>query len=482
MSAEASTSLFKRGLDALKSMRYPLFLCLTAVVAFVAVIYFFSPRFSIWKGLGLGTPLSYSNPECNRALFTQKKIENPYQFYEYPPTQNADANWRLLFPLLGHYLHISGVPFFALPFIGCLLVLAFVAHLVCQRTGDRWLALGVATLMGSTSWFFVSTGWLAYFDSWYVLGLLLVGFAPSRWALASACFLTPWVDERFAVVLPVAMVVRGVYFNRFEERPWTNNWRDLLVIIGTMLPWVAFRVFIMVEGTDSYTVTHHFTRYNYLRDVQLRYLIESHWVGFRAVWIFVVCFLWLAMPVEKRWWTLPLLGVILATQIPLAALSGDWSRDVSSMLPVAILGVLLLQRYKRAWAYNCVFAALAFNLLAPAHHGFDKWRLPIANLYTEIERYKNPPDYLNPLAYNQLAIQLADRGDYANALTNLNHAVYLNAKNPDVLFNRGFVRWQLGDRNGAVEDLSKAIKIAPDNWVQHSQAKQLLDNISSQPR
>ena len=36
-------------------------------------------------------------------------------------------------------------------------------------------------VFGAAGWYFASASWLGYFDSWVVLGLLLLAFAPSRW-------------------------------------------------------------------------------------------------------------------------------------------------------------------------------------------------------------------------------------------------------------------------------------------------------------
>ena len=58
---------------------------------------------------------------------------------------------------------------------------------------------------------FVSTGWLAYFDSWYVLGLLVATFSGSRSSPRPqpACC-APWIDERFVLALPLVVLIRGV--------------------------------------------------------------------------------------------------------------------------------------------------------------------------------------------------------------------------------------------------------------------------------
>jgi len=469
-------NVFSRIFVFLDRLSYPVFLLVASVLAFLIVIYFFCPRFVLWLGLDLGTPISFSNPEVMRALSTMKKIEHPFQFIA---NQDSMCHWRLLFPLLGHYLYIPRFLFLCLPHLGCLLVFAFTVHLVCKSTNDRLIALGTAVLMGTSSWFFVSTGWLTYFDSWYLLGLLIVGFSPSLWATAMACFLTPWVDERFVITLPISVLVRCVYFSRLGEREWKANFRDLLVIGGAALPWVVFRLVIMLAGKDPFTLMSQLElngSFSHIdgRTVHYDYVIRSHWYGLRAVWAFVVASVWYAFPPKRRLWTMAMIGVILVAEIPLMAVSGDWARDMATLIPAALLGILLLYRFKTNWLKDWLCLALAFNLLAPAIHGFSFWQYPVNSLYTEIEHYKNPPDYLNPLAYNQVAINLAQQGDWTNALTNLNYALCLDSKQPVVLFNRSRVRQRLGDEAGANSDMEKAFRVAPAGWVRRPQVARSL--------
>ena len=52
----------------------------------------------------------------------------------------------------------------------------------------------------------ISTAWLAYFDSWYILGLLLTVFASPAEMLA-AVVVTPWIDERFVLTLPLCLIL-----------------------------------------------------------------------------------------------------------------------------------------------------------------------------------------------------------------------------------------------------------------------------------
>ena len=98
------------------------------------------------------------------------------------------------------------------------------ARAVARRVADLFSTSPLAptilaTLLFATlPWFFVSSGWLGYFDSWYVLGLVAAAFVPSRWVLGAVAVLTPWVDERFLLALPVILLIREASLQRMEDR------------------------------------------------------------------------------------------------------------------------------------------------------------------------------------------------------------------------------------------------------------------------
>lgn len=160
-----------------------------AVAAFFAINYFFCPRFVMWRGLDL--PDAWYFPELNRAVDALQQIRNPFAPIDHP--SNDVLQWRLLFPLLAYCLAIPDFVYLILPHIGCVVTLGWVAKLMLDHTGSGWIAFLGAVMIGTTSWFFVSTGWLAYFDSWYILGLLLASFHRSHWLLVASCILVPWI-------------------------------------------------------------------------------------------------------------------------------------------------------------------------------------------------------------------------------------------------------------------------------------------------
>ncbi|AKV66368.1 tetratricopeptide repeat protein [Microcystis panniformis] len=65
----------------------------------------------------------------------------------------------------------------------------------------------------------------------------------------------------------------------------------------------------------------------------------------------------------------------------------------------------------------------------------------------------------NPIAYNNRGIIRRQTGDKEGALEDLDKAVSLNSNNPIAYNNRGVIRFDLGDNAGALEDLNIAIAL-----------------------
>ncbi|MDE3083930.1 MAG: hypothetical protein KGJ37_01760 [Verrucomicrobiota bacterium] len=167
-----------------------------ALLAALFSLFRFSPNFSRWSALG--TP--FLLPEVARANDALRQLGHPLVHID--SYTNRVLQWRLFFPLLGHALHLPPKIYLALPHVGCLAVLVFIVGLT-RKHGFGWLeSFAAAALLATCSWFFVSAGLLGFFDSWYVLGLLLLVFSEDvRWA-ASAVLIAPWIDERFVIMLP----------------------------------------------------------------------------------------------------------------------------------------------------------------------------------------------------------------------------------------------------------------------------------------
>src|SRR6476620_11351827 len=117
-------------------------------------------------------------PELHRAFHALHQLQDPWQRIDDPV--NRVIEWRLLWPVIAHSLGFSHSVYFAVPYLGCIAALAAVSTITWRATKDALPTFAASILAATSSWFFVSTGWLAYFDSWLILGLLLASFASGR--------------------------------------------------------------------------------------------------------------------------------------------------------------------------------------------------------------------------------------------------------------------------------------------------------------
>lgn len=432
---------------------YPLYLALSALLISLIVVYFYSPRFVTWQGLHI--PPSLFNPEVNRGNDALKQLANPFDTSFRP--SNGIIRWRLLFPLISHALHFSDKLYLSLPYVGALLVFAFMAHVAFQETKDRLAAFLIALLSGTTSWFFVSSGWLGYFDSWYIFALLLVAFSPSRRLLLAACLLGPWVDERFIFALPVVLFVRRFYFHKETSYDWSKWKCEARLVIVAIIPYILIRLAIIKMGGDqSESVkqfglalnTPHF----------FPYLLLGIWNSFRGLWFFVGLLFWITYRYYYRIASI-ILGLLMVAIFSFSIyVAGDVSRSLSMFLPVPLLGIFYGYRHRPEWMRSAIPIIVAFNLVAPASHVMTAFTVPIFNLRYELSRFQDPPPEVNPLAYITQAEILIREKKFDDALKLLNYATQLKFDSARAHYNTGYIKYTKGQYDDALTDFTFSIR------------------------
>ena len=435
-----------------------LFAAVASVLAFVLVIACFAPRFVHWTWIDLDSS-EHHPPDFNRAIDTLRQLEHPFTPIANPT--NIVINWRLLFPLLGHLLRLPAWAFLALPAVGCLLVLAYVAYLVRREGGTRPAAFAATALSATTSWFFVSTGWLAYFDSWYVLGLLVATFSRSTVAAAVACLLSPWVDERFVLTLPLVVLVRAIH-RATPQRGVSNRLRsEGLLLFALLAPYCALRLIVLVTAQDLGSATHLRGR---LASFQISGdVITGLSCGLRALWVFVIAapvLLALKRRLAEAALLVLLVAVTAAANVPIAT---DLSRAASTVLPAAVLGMVLLVRAEPKRAFWPLAAALAFNLLTPAYHVVEGWsdRISILSLYSEIDRLKHPPQYVAVFHLTRAA-KLGAQGRPAPALAEIESAIRIDPKLAVAHITKGLILDEMGKTAEAAACFDRGVSLAPE--------------------
>jgi Tetratricopeptide repeat len=434
-----------------------LFATAASVVAFVLVIACFAPRFVLWGWIDLD-PAEHHAPEFNRAIDTLRQLEHPFVPITNPT--NRVINWRLLFPLLGHLLRLPQRAFLALPPLGCLLVLGYVASLVRREGGTRPAALAATALMGTTSWFFVSTGWLAYFDSWYVLGLLVAAFSRSRIAPATACLLSPWVDERFVLTLPLIVLVRGICAGTIDGGVSKRFRSEGLLFCALMAPYCILRLIALVTAQDQGSAAHlrgHFATVHIAGVV-----IDGLWSGLRALWVFVIVAPVLLASRGRLVQAGLLVLLVAATAAANVSIATDLSRGTSTVIPAALLGIILLVRAGPRVARLPLAAALAFNLLAPAWHVIEGWGegIPIFPLHVELYRLKHPPLHV-ALLHVTRAIKLGTQRQPTRALAEIETAIRIDPRSAAAQMSKGMVLDDMGKTAEAAKCYDRAVRLIP---------------------
>jgi hypothetical protein len=420
---------------------------------------FFCPRFVIWYGLWV--PEAWFNPEVNRAVDALRQLQNP--FVTIYNSSNVVIQWRLFFPLLAHGLGFPYWLYLALPQIGCLLAVGYLIHIVRRHTGDGRLALLAAGALVSADWFFVSMGWLAYFDSWYVLGLLVAAFSPSRLALGVVCLVEPWIDERFILALPVCAAVRLLY-----DREWRHrSWRALSTEVGLMLlltlPYVGVRAGLIFTR-DAGSTLYLQNTVNELKTASGWRLAEGWWAGFRMAWVYGIAFAILVWRRQPGWVRLAALGAVGGVTFVALFIAGDISRNMAVALPALLLGVLMICSFYPRASRMVLGIVLLANLLLPATHVILSFKLPIHSVVHEMAEWWNPPACVNPVTYVDEGTKLLNQGDGPKAEHYFDNAVRLNPDLPEAWLGRGVAGLSRGDLAAALRDLNRALQLRP-RWA-----------------
>lgn len=295
--------------------------------------------------------------------------------------------WRLLPPAVGRVLQLPDWMTLGVAHLGCLVLILALTRFALRHgpegPGRGREAWAFAVVAGATAPFFTSMGWLGYYDSWLALALLTVAWSGRRRWVWLACLLAPWVDERFVLGLPLALVVRGLLAEgRWPEWGW---WRaQALVPAGLVLGYVGVRLQLGGSG-GSQTVEGYLRSFVFGRDIPLGMRLQGLWQGLRFAWIPVLmatvacsCGSLGRMPRRFR--------PVLAAGIVVTAVVGLWTaldmaRSMVLVLAVVPLGWLWAVR-QPWWRRHQVGPALAMAaLLVPAHHVVERTLYPVDCLW-----------------------------------------------------------------------------------------------------
>lgn len=379
--------------------------------------------------------------------------------------------WRLLFPVIAHGLHLPPTLFFGLAYLGCLFALTYLAGLL-RAAGCSWSETALALItVGAASWFFTSTGWLGYFDSWLALGLLITAFSERRWLVLLACVLTPWIDERFVVAAPLALLCRWLWW------PETFRFKRDAILPGALLAGFIFvRLGVLATHSDAgATVGGYLGSRNYL-DAPFSRIVLGLWEGLRTGWVFTVgavVLLW-----RRRSQGILLGAVLLALAGLGLGTAQDYSRSMTMLLPAAVLGLLLARRSSASWLPLALRVSAGAALLLPAHHVMSDAVAPILNLQHALYSLDHPPAIAMPEWHELRAIHAMEKAEFTLADSELALAIKLAANPASPARQRGI----LAATQGRWADARKYFSLMadhdpknPDAWLMCAQASHALD-------
>jgi tetratricopeptide (TPR) repeat protein len=487
------------------------FLALVSIGVALIITFCFCPRYVLWRGV-VFTPACYT-AEAGRAHSTIEQIKDPFA----PVQRDSDRviAWRILLPLIWYSLSLPISVYLILPHLGCLATLGLIAYLVHQRTGDRRQTLLATIVMGASTWFFVSSGWLTYFDSWVIGGLILLTFSNARWLLAVLCLVIPWIDERFLMAVPLCLVARSVVVVGTERRSLKTLVIDAAAILIPCLVYPGLRIWLMSKGVSQTELNGYardnFTLAQWLSVSPFRYA-EGAWAGVRAAWVYIGLLLWLLWSERLRLQGLLLAAVLVVTVFIALLVAGDLDRSVSIVAPLALLGILELARQKPDVLRKTLPWVAGASLLLPASHVLTGFKTPIFYLYTEMDRWQHPPAEFCPEFYVQQGIECDDagqydeaatkyawaleldphhvpayvarclmrtrRGDVRGAMEDAQTAIDLDPKEPEAYFARAFARIRQKDWGGAQSDLQTALQLAPAGWHRAKELQEMLLQVN----
>jgi TPR repeat protein len=222
-------------------------------------------------------------------------------------------------------------------------------------------------------------GWLGYYDSWLALGLLSVAFTRSRLVVIAVCLLTPWIDERFVLGLPLALFTRLLSplpaappIQPLSIRPWFFH--QALWPVVVVLAYVVLRLSLGGSGSSA-TLSSYLNQFVFSQKISAPDRLFGAWSGLRVAWIFVL------FALAGRYPGRLLLSFTAALTAFLAVVTAlDSSRSMVLLLPLLPLGwrTAIASPWLHPRYLPLASAALAVLACAlPAHHVVGRFVIPV---------------------------------------------------------------------------------------------------------
>jgi hypothetical protein len=351
-----------------------------ALLVIAVTIVFFAPH--LW----FMTEVRPDTYEWDRALGFLAQCANPWD-----GGVEAALRWRLLPPTLAYWLGLRGLTPLVIPWFGIIALLAYLHGTLRGKGLSRRASLATLFLVAGSGGVLAAMHWYGINDGWYLLGLAVVTLGSGWRSLVYPCLLCPWVDERFLIALPLALVCRTLSSPAFPaEASGTELVSRLKRVVWpcavALVPYAIIRATLSLLDDDLSnreflaTVAREFV-------VWMPYAPLAWWMGLRAAWlplfsglrdVFTTC----GRPAAL----LVLLLSLLMLTVSLV-LAQDMSRTAILFLPGLLCGAISLARTSQG--ERILVGAAVANLLLPAMHVTSTSAEPIHFLPLELWRVLN---------------------------------------------------------------------------------------------
>lgn len=341
-----------------------LYSIVVSVLSILTIILFHAPHFWLMTEYRPGTFV------WDRAHTFLQQCIDPYRSDIEPAMR-----WRLLIPIICHYLGIQGFNALLIPYIGLLIYLTYVSLLLRAWIDDAKFVVGGTLLIASTSAGLIVTGWLGINDAWVWLGSAVVAFSRSPALIIASGFVAPWIDERFIVALPLVWCIRCQRIGA----PLINY--HLLWLVGVPV-YATVRILFggnPVTGKSEQDFIHAAISgsLTYAGVMGLGW-----WMGLRVAWVPVVY----SFVGRKAPDCIYLAAIAVLTLIASSVLAFDVSRSTAILCPLVLSGLQRFAERHSDQAPNAVAGLAVAALLIPAMHVVGRKLDPIENVVMEAQR------------------------------------------------------------------------------------------------
>ena len=415
------------------------------VTAVLVALWFFAPALVSLRAQWIA-PTMFPTVETGRGFTVLAQAEHPGRSIE---GIHAGIRWRILIPgvawalALPASLHLAAYP------LGAVAAAAYASHIFCMSSQRTWLQLLAVLCLVTNAWFFTSFHWFGYADGWVCLGLLVVAFAHHRSPVLLCGLLLPWADDRFLIGIPAALAVA---WTRRRHEPAARSFESDCMFVAVAVSSIVLRV--VIENVTGESSLMRFAAA--WQPGSIATYAAAVWMCWRCIWLAVAAAFTTAHDrLGQAVWAAVVAGSFFAAMLT----NNDLSRAGVVLAPPVVLGLTSIMHWTRST--SVLTAMCVGNLLLPATHVVVNVAIPIRSLPNELCRLSFPPPQFNAATHARHAAAALRSGDVQEATRRLAVARSIDPSHNAVAAMAAAVRFRIGDRAGAIDQLRMRIREYP---------------------